>query len=91
MNDFERNQKQTEKNKRFECYIQSEAKLIEDMKKKYNIKDDVKDSRLRIVYKENGKTKNIKAKYNATNKDKVKEYMNEKQRELIQALSLIHI
>jgi len=88
MNDFERNQKQTEKNKRFECYIQSESDLITKMKQKYNIVDDVKDSRLRIVYKENGKTKNIKAKYNATNKDKVQAYMKGKQQELYDALTL---
>ena len=88
MNEYERKKKQTEKNKRFECYVQNQADLIDKMKQKYNIVDDVKESRLRIVFKEDGKTKNIKARYTVATKEKVKEYMNEKQRELIQQLTL---
>ena len=88
MNDFERKKKQTEKNKKFECYVQNETDLIEKMKQKYNIVDDVKESRLRVVFKEDGKTKNIKARYTPATKEKVKEYMNEKQRELVAQLTL---
>ena len=88
MNDFERKKKQTEKNSRFECYVQKESELFEKMKQKYDIKDDVKESRLRICFKEDGKTKNIQARYTPETKDKVKVYMDEKHAELVAQLTL---
>ena len=88
MNDFERKKKQTEKNSRFECYVQKESELFEKMKQKYNIKDDEKNSRMRITFKEDGKTKNIQARYTPETKDKVKVYMDEKHAELVAQLTL---
>ena len=88
MNDFERKKKQTEKNSRFECYIMKESEILEKMKQKYNIKDDEKNSRMRITFKEDGKTKNIQARYTPATKDRVKVYMDEKHAELVAQLTL---
>ena len=88
MNDFERKKKQTEKNKKFECYVMKESEIFDKMKQKYGIKDDEKNNRLRIAYKEDGKTKTVQARYTPATKEKVKEYMNEKQQELIAQLTL---
>ena len=65
-----------------------ESEIFDKMKQKYGIKDDEKNNRLRIAYKEDGKTKTVQARYTPATKEKVKEYMNEKQQELIQALTL---
>ena len=64
-----------EKNKK---YFETYCKLIFDILKKKHVQ----------LFKEDGKTKNIKARYTVATKEKVKEYMNEKQRELIQQLTL---